>query len=87
MSQEIVVADPMGELARLGVPLWTRRDGTQVYLPEMQDKHLEFALAILKPWRRDCLARGETGMAITLRETIDMLKLEQRRRKRIKKRL
>lgn len=82
MSQEIVPADAERELARLGVPLWTRRDGSTVYLDTMQDKHLEFALAILKPWRRDCLGRGETDMAHTLRQTIDMLKLEQRRRKR-----
>lgn len=82
---EIVVADPMAELARLGVPLWTRRDGSQVYLDEMNDRHLDFAIAILKPWRRDCLGRGETDMALTLRQTIDMLKLEQRRRKRIRR--
>lgn len=79
---EIVPAEALAELTRLGVPLWTRRDGTQVYLDDMTDKHLEFALAILKPWRRDCLGRGEADMAHTLRETIDMLKLERRRRKR-----
>jgi len=70
------------ELVRQGVPLWTRRDGTQVYLDEMEDKHIDFAIAILIPWRRDCRARGERGMVRRLKETIDMFRQEQRRRKK-----
>lgn len=72
-------------LERHGVPIWTRRDGTQVYLDEMADKHIDFALAILKPWRRDCLGRGERDTARDLKATIEMFKLEMRRRKRTRR--
>lgn len=84
-GQFIVPAEMATELSRLGVPEWTRRDGTTVYLDDMQDGHIQSVLAILTPWRRDCLKRGEADKAQALRDTIQMLKLEQRRRSRIQK--
>jgi hypothetical protein len=67
---------------KLGVPIWTRRDGTEIYLDDMTDKHLVNAIAILMPWRRDCRARGEREMVRVLAETMDMIKREQRRRRK-----
>ena len=84
-GQLVIPTGMAAELTRLGVPEWTRRDGTTVYLDDMQDGHIQSALAILIRWRRDCLKRDEADTAQTLRETIQMLKFEQRRRSRLQR--
>ncbi|MBA2126807.1 hypothetical protein DLM45_11345 [Hyphomicrobium methylovorum] len=84
-GQLIISPETASELTRLGIPIWTRRDGTTIHLDEMEDSHIRSALTILTPWRRDCSKRGETETEEAIRQTIKMLKHEQKRRIRLQK--
>ena len=60
--------------------IWTRRDGSQVPLEDMEPSHILNAVALLKDWRRDCRARGERDTARELDATLSMFKREVKRR-------
>lgn len=78
---DLIIPDQIStELQRYGVPIWTRRDGTQVYIDQMEDGHIASALAILMPWKRRTNKVGDKDFARQLKQTIDMLRREQRRR-------
>lgn len=77
----------MGELSirseieqRLGVLIWTTRDGREIPLSELDARHIDNALAVLIPWRGDCRKRGERDKARVLNDTIRILRRERRRR-------
>lgn len=65
---------------RLGIMIWTTRDGREIPLDELSARHIDNALAVLLPWRRDCRKRGEREMASLLNETISILRRERRKR-------
>jgi hypothetical protein len=65
---------------RLGVMIWTTRDGREIPLDELSARHIDNALAVLIPWRRDCRKRGERQMMIVLGDTIRILRRERRKR-------
>lgn len=45
--------------------IWTRRDGTEIALVDMDIAHIKNAIALLMEWRRDC---RKTGRQPTARE-------------------
>lgn len=65
---------------KVGALIWTTRDGEEIPLSDMSERHIDNALAILIPWRRDCRKRGERQMTIVLGDTIRILRRERRRR-------
>jgi hypothetical protein len=65
---------------RLGIPIWTTRDGRDIPLDEMSDQHIANAIAVLIPWRRDCRKRREMVMVRTINETLSILRRERKRR-------
>jgi hypothetical protein len=80
MNDLIIPSAITAELERFGVPIWTRRDGTQVYIDQMEDGHITSALAILLPWKTRINKTGDKDLTRQLKQTIDMLRREQRRR-------
>lgn len=60
--------------------IWTTRDGREVPLVEMDDRHISNAVALLSQWRKDCLGRGEADTARDLKTTLGLFKAERRRR-------
>ena len=77
----------MGELSirseiegRLGILIWTTRDGREIPLDELSARHIDNALSVLIPWRGDCRKRGEREKARLLNETIRILRRERKRR-------
>jgi hypothetical protein len=60
--------------------IWTTRDGREIPLNELSARHIDNALAVLIPWRRDCRRRGERQMAVVLNDTIRILRRERRKR-------
>ncbi len=60
--------------------IWTTRDGREIPLEEMEERHIVNAINVLAAWRRDARRRGEKTTVRELQTTLGVFKREQKRR-------